>query len=62
MVDFVISFHGDYVGWQGDLICELLGALVLTVNATPYFRWGDAGQHVEVWRSGWADASCYEKR
>ena len=31
------------------LVCELFGALVLAVDAAPYFRWGDAGQHVEVW-------------
>ena len=24
------------------------------------FWWGDAGQHVEVWSSSRADASCYE--
>ena len=32
------------------LVCQLFGALVLAVNAAPYFWWGDAGQHVEVWR------------
>ena len=42
------------------LVCQLVGALVLAVNAAPYFRWGDAGQHVEVWSSSWADAYCYE--
>ena len=42
------------------LICKLFGALVLAVDAAPYFRWGDAGQHVEVWSSSWTDASCYE--
>ena len=42
------------------LVCQLFGALVLAVNAAPYFWWGDSGQHVEVWSSSWADASCYE--
>ena len=27
------------------LVCHLFGALVLAVNAAPYFWWGDAGQH-----------------
>ena len=27
----------------------------------PYFRLGDSGQHIEVWSSGLADVSCYEK-
>ena len=27
------------------LICKLFGALVLAVDAAPYFRWGDARQH-----------------
>ena len=31
------------------LVILLFGALVLTVDAAPYFRWGDAGQHVEIW-------------
>ena len=26
------------------LVCQLFGALVLAVDAAPYFRWGDAGQ------------------
>ena len=30
------------------------------MDAVPYFRWGDAGQHVEIWSSSWTDASCYE--
>ena len=42
------------------LVCQLFGALDLAVNAAPYFWWGDAGQHVEVWSSSWTDASCYE--
>ena len=42
------------------MVCQLFGALVLAVNAAPYFRWGDAGQHVEIWSSSWTDASCYE--
>ena len=29
------------------LVRKLLGALVLAVNAGPYFLWGDAGQHIE---------------
>ena len=33
---------------------------VLSVDAAPYFRCGDAGQHVEIWSSSWTDASCYE--
>ena len=41
------------------LVCELFGALVLAVNAAPYFRWGNVRQHVKVWSSGWTDASCY---
>ena len=41
------------------LIGKLFGALVLAVDAAPYFRWGYARQKVEV-RSSWADASCYE--
>ena len=44
------------------LVCQLFGALVLAVNAAPYFWWGDSGQHVEVWSSSWADASCYMRR
>ena len=28
------------------LICKLFGALVLAVDAAPYFLWGDARQHV----------------
>ena len=39
---------------------KLFGTLVLAVDAAPYFRWGDAGQHEEVGSSGWTDASCYE--
>ena len=42
------------------LVCELFGALVLAVDAAPYFRWGDARQHVDVWSSSWTNASCYE--
>ena len=42
------------------LVCQLFGALVLCVYAAPYFRWGDSGQHVEIWSSSWTDASCYE--
>ena len=42
------------------LVCQLFGALVLAMDAAPYFRWGDAGQHVEIWSSSWTDASCYE--
>ena len=42
------------------LVCQLFGALVLAVYAAPYFRWGDATQHVEIWSSSWTDASCYE--
>ena len=42
------------------LVCQLFGPLVLTVDAAPYFRWGDAGHHVEIWSSSWTDASCYE--
>ena len=37
------------------LVCQLFGALVLAVNAAPYFWWGDAGQHAEVWSSSWTD-------
>ena len=42
------------------LICKLFGALVLAVDAAPYFRWCDARQNVEVRSSSWADTSCYE--
>ena len=42
------------------LICKLFGALVLAVDAAPYFRWDDARQHIEVWRSSWVDATCYQ--
>ena len=41
---------------SGALICST----VLAVDTAPYFRWGDAGQHVEIWSSSWTDASCYE--
>ena len=44
----------------GSLVCLLFGALVLAVNAAPYFGWGDAGQNVEIWSCSWTDASCYE--
>ena len=42
------------------LICKLFGALVLAVDAAPYFLWGDARQHVAVWSSSWTNATCYE--
>ena len=42
------------------LICKLFGVLVLAVDAAPYFRWGDAREHVEVWSSSWTDATCYQ--
>ena len=43
------------------LVCKLFGALALAVNAAPvFFPVGDAGQHVEVWSSGWTGASSYE--
>ena len=42
------------------LVCQLSSALVLALNAAPYFRWGVAEQHVDVWSSRWTDASCYE--
>ena len=42
------------------LVCELFGALVLAVDAAPYFRWGDTRQHVDVWSSSWTNASWYE--
>ena len=42
------AFHGLVVMEAVSLVCQLFGALVLVVNAAPYFRWGDAGQHVEV--------------
>ena len=42
------------------LVCQLFGALVLAVDAATYFRWGDAGHHVEIWSSSWTDASYYE--
>ena len=42
------------------LICKLFGALVLAVDAAPYFRWGDARQDKEVRSSSCVDASCYE--
>ena len=41
------------------LVCPLFGALVLAMDAAPYFRWGDAGQHVEIGSGCWTDASCY---
>ena len=42
------------------LFCQLFGALVLAVDAAPYFRCGDVGHHVENWSTSWTDASCYE--
>ena len=42
------------------LIRKLFGALVLAVDSAPYFRCGDARQHVEVRSSSLTDASCYE--
>ena len=38
-------------GGDGGCVAGLsvVGALVLAVDAAPYFRWGDAGQHVEIW-------------
>ena len=54
------AIHGVLVTEAVLLLCELFGALVLAVNAVPYFRWGDAGQHVEVLSSSCTDASCYE--
>ena len=43
------------------LVRKLFGAVILAMNAAPYFRWGDAfaRQHIEVWSSGWTDV-CYE--
>ena len=38
----------------------LIRSTVLAVDTAPYFRWSDAGQHVEIWSSSWTDASCYE--
>ena len=51
--------HGLVVMEAVSLICKLFGALVLAVDAAPYFPWGDARHKVEVWSSSWADASCY---
>ena len=42
------------------LVCQLFSAVVLAIDAAPYFQWGDAGQQVEIWSSSWTDASCYE--
>ena len=42
------------------LVCHLFGALVLAVDAAPYFWWGDARYNLEVRSSSWAYASCYE--
>ena len=42
------------------LICKLFGALVQDVDAVPYCRWGDSGQHVAIWSNSWEDACCYE--
>ena len=38
------SRAGGDGGWVAGL--SVFGPLVLTVDAAPYFRWGDAGQHV----------------
>ena len=43
------------------LVCQLFGALVLAVNAALYFRWGDAGEHVEVWSSSYVIQSCVDE-
>ena len=42
------------------VICKLFGALVLAVDAAPYFQRGDPRHNAEVRSSSWADASCYE--
>ena len=39
------AFHGLVEMEAVSLVCQLFGALVLVVDAAPYFRWGDAGQH-----------------
>ena len=39
-------------------VCQLFGALVLAVDDAPYFLWGDAGRHIEMW-STQLDG-CYE--
>ena len=54
------AIHGLVEMEAVSLVCHLFGALVSVVDAAPYFRWGDAGQHVEIWSSSWAGASCYE--
>ena len=42
------------------LVCTLFGALVLDVDAAPYFRWGDARQDIEVRSRSWTDEFCFE--
>ena len=54
-----LAIYGLVVIEAVSLVRKLFGAVVLAVNAAPYFRWGDARQHVEVWSSGWTDV-CYE--
>ena len=54
------AIRGLVVKVSISMICHLFGALVLAVDAAPYFRWGDARQKIRVWSNTWADASCYE--
>ena len=40
------------------LVCQLFGALVLAVNAAPYFWWGDAGSPIVKWYDQLHDQPC----